>query len=280
MNAETQPLVIMVAPNGARRTKADHPALPITAAELADTAAACLDAGAAAIHLHVRDAQARHVLDVGLYREAVAAVRAKAGADMVVQVTTEAVGRYSPAEQMELVRTLRPAAVSVALRELLAGGEAGPAAFYRWASDRGVSIQHILYDRADLDRFAELRQRGLMPAPRPQLLFVLGRYALNQESSPADLDIFLEGLDHHGLKGDAVWSVCAFGRGETAALAAAIEAGGHVRVGFENSLWNTDGSVASDNAERVAAIVALARRAGRNVASAMEARRILGLTAA
>ncbi|MBN9241421.1 MAG: 3-keto-5-aminohexanoate cleavage protein [Mesorhizobium sp.] len=280
MNAQAKPLVIMVAPNGARRTKADHPALPTTAAELAETAAACLDAGAAAIHLHVRDAQARHVLDAELYREAIAAVRARTGAAMAVQITTESMGRYSPTEQMDLVRKLRPAAVSMALRELLTGGEAGPSAFYAWASDNRIAVQHILYDHADLDRFAELRRRGLRPESRPQLLFVLGRYALNQESRPQDLDAFLEGLDHHGLRNEAVWSVCAFGRGETAALAAAIEGGGHVRVGFENSLWNADGSVARDNAERVAAIAALARRIGRPVASGPEAREILGITAA
>ncbi len=51
--------------------------------------------------------------------------------------------------------------------------------------------------------------------------------------------------------------VCAFGHGETAALAAALKAGGKARVGFENSLWNADGSLARDNAERVAAIAAL-----------------------
>lgn len=280
MNAQAKPLVIMVAPNGARRTKADHPALPTTAAELAATAAACLDAGAAAIHLHVRDAQGRHVLDAELYREAIAAVRARTGAAMAIQITTESVGRYSPTEQMDLVRKLRPAAVSMALRELLTGGEAGPSAFYIWASDQRIAVQHILYDRADLDRFAELRRRGLRPESRPQLLFVLGRYALNQESRPQDLDAFLEGLDHHGLRDEAVWSVCAFGRGETAALAAAIEAGGHVRVGFENSLWNADGSVARDNAERVATIADLAKRIGRPVASGPEAGEILGISAA
>ena len=61
MSAE--PCLIMVAPNGARKTKADHPALPITPAELAATASACLEAGAAAIHLHVRDRDGGHTLE-------------------------------------------------------------------------------------------------------------------------------------------------------------------------------------------------------------------------
>ena len=46
---------LMIAPNGARRTTADHPALPVTAAGLAGTARACQREGATAIHLHVRD---------------------------------------------------------------------------------------------------------------------------------------------------------------------------------------------------------------------------------
>ncbi|NBB83711.1 MAG: hypothetical protein GVY28_09935, partial [Alphaproteobacteria bacterium] len=70
--SSTTPCLLMVAPNGARKTKADHPALPIGPAELAATAVACRDAGAAAIHLHVRDEAGGHSLDAGRYREAIA----------------------------------------------------------------------------------------------------------------------------------------------------------------------------------------------------------------
>jgi len=270
------PLLIMVAPNGARRTKADHPALPMTAPELADTAAACLAAGAAAMHVHVRDEAGAHVLDAGRYAEAIAAIRDRTDGRMLVQVTTEAVGRYSPAEQMDLVRRLRPAAISVGLREILGDGDAAASAFFAWAAGEGIAVQHILYDRADLDRLAELHRRGgFGDVAQPRLLFVLGRYTLGQESRPEDLDAFLDGLERHRL--DAVWSVCAFGRGETNALAAAIARGGHVRVGFENSLWHADGRIARDNAERVATIAGIAERVGRPLATAHQARLLLGI---
>ena len=98
---------IMVAPNGARRTKADHPNLPMAAEEIAASAAACFAAGAGAIHLHVRDAEGRHVLDASLYREVIRLI-IMAVPDMMVQVTTEAVGLYTPAQQMALVRDLKP----------------------------------------------------------------------------------------------------------------------------------------------------------------------------
>src|SRR5205807_8648567 len=83
-----EPLIVTVAPNGAYKQRGDHPALPLTARELADTARRCLAAGAAMMHLHVRDAQGRHSLDVETYREALAAVRGAVGDEMVLQVTS------------------------------------------------------------------------------------------------------------------------------------------------------------------------------------------------
>ncbi|MGB1244689.1 MAG: 3-keto-5-aminohexanoate cleavage protein, partial [Porticoccaceae bacterium] len=87
--------MIAVAPNGARKQKDDHPALPISPAELTETAVQCRDAGACMIHLHVRDAGGGHSLDVDAYRLATTAVRDAVGPDMVIQITTEAVGIYT-----------------------------------------------------------------------------------------------------------------------------------------------------------------------------------------
>lgn len=101
----------MVAPNGARRTKLDHPALPLTSREIADEARACAAAGATAIHLHVRDEHGGHTLDVDRYNDAIAAVRQVTGSDLVIQISTESVGRFSVREQMDCVRALRPPAI-------------------------------------------------------------------------------------------------------------------------------------------------------------------------
>ena len=65
----------MAAPNGARRTRDEHPAVPLTAGELADCAADLLDAGVSVLHLHVRDTDGGHTLDVDRYRAAIDAVR-------------------------------------------------------------------------------------------------------------------------------------------------------------------------------------------------------------
>lgn len=252
---------IMVAPNGARRTKADHPRLPISAEEIATTAAACFAAGAGAIHLHVRDTGGRHVLDAGRYRQVIGLIN-MAVPEMMVQVTTEAVGLYTPAEQMALVRDLRPRAISAAIREFVPNEDAETAAadFHDWCVSQSIAVQHIVYDAGDVLRLAELIRRGVVSEAGLSVLYVLGRYSVDQESRAGDLEPFLEAASTLPVQPD--WMVCAFGRGETQVLSAALAAGGKARVGFENSLWNADGSIAASNEERVAAIAAVTRQVG------------------
>nr|WP_276562487.1 3-keto-5-aminohexanoate cleavage protein [Hoeflea prorocentri] len=250
----------MVAPNGARRGKADHPALPVTIAETVRAAVSCYEAGAGAIHAHVRDAEGRHVLDAGLYRELIGEL-ASAVPDMAVQITTEAVGRYSPADQRELVRDVMPAHVSVALREMLPddGERVASRDFYHWAADAGMKVQHILYEAADLASLFSLIGEGVIPAGSLQVLFVLGRYTEGQQSEVADMDPFLAELGLRDGIEEVDWALCAFGRNETDCLVEAIRRGGKARIGFENNLLNRDGLVATDNAERVRELVAAIR---------------------
>jgi uncharacterized protein (DUF849 family) len=267
--------MIMVAPNGARRTKADHPALPMTAAELAAIAVECLAAGASAIHMHVRDASGAHSLDPGLYREATDAVRSSIGARMVIQVTTEAVGRFTPAEQMATVRALVPEAVSIALREIAPDDASLPAAgeFFAWMKAAGIAPQFILYAPDEVARFAALSDRGVIPFAAPFLLFVLGRYTAGQQSDPRDLDPFVAAL---GAR-PAPWAVCAFGRREAECAVHAARLGGHVRIGFENNLHLPDGTLAPSNAALVAATAAALSAEGFRPMSAPAARAVMGV---
>lgn len=242
---------LMVAPNGARRGKADHPALPLTLPEIVETARACHAAGADGLHLHLRDAEGRHLLDAGAYREALAELR-RAVPGMAVQVTTEAAGAYEPPVQRAVALGSGADLVSVALREM-AAEEAEAPGFYAACAERGIAVQHILYEAADFDLLARLVPDGLREAPGLQLIFVLGRYSDGQESDARDLVPFLDRLAAREAPAD--WALCAFGRAETDCLRAAHAAGGKLRVGFENSLWHADGRVARDNAERVRAVV-------------------------
>jgi len=245
--------MIMVAPNGARRGKADHPALPVTISETVETAKACFDAGARGIHAHVRDENGAHVLDAGLYVELIAQMENHVP-DMAVQITTESVGLYAPASQRQLVRDVMPNAVSIALREMLPDDDELDAVrtFYHWADEAEIAVQHILYTPKDVADLLEYVRRGIVPNNDLQLLFVLGRYAKDQQSQVKDMDPFLDVLTTRGKSPEKIqWALCAFGRNETDCLAAAVKRGGKARIGFENSLWNRDGSLAADNAERV-----------------------------
>ena len=212
------PLVVMVAPNGARRTKADHARLPLTPAEIARETELCCAAGATVLHLHVRGDEGQHSLDPALYRAAIGAVRQALGDRIAIQITTEAVGRYSPDDQMTVIRQLHPEAVSLALAELIpddaAAGEA--AAFLNWIKRERIAPQYILYTPNDVARFHALHRRGVIPQRRPFALFVLGRYlrpSSPTELRPRDLLPYLKAHD-----AACPWAVCAFGPSESACV--------------------------------------------------------------
>lgn len=241
------PLIAAVAPNGATKTKADHSALPLTPEELARTAVQCLEAGAAMMHLHVRGADGGHTLSPDIYRQAIASIRRAVGDKLVIQATSESGGLYSPDEQMQAVRELKPEAVSLALRELIRGdtGERAVADFFHWLPRNGCVPQYILYTPEEVDRYRALLERDVIPDSPHWVLFVLGRYTGGRQSQAADLVPFLN---------QAVpfpWSMCAFGAAEHACATAAMSLGGHVRVGFENNVHLKDGSTAKDNAALV-----------------------------
>ena len=266
------PFIVMCAPNGARKSKDDHPGIPLTTDELADCAESILDAGASIMHVHVRDDGGGHSLDVARYRAAIDAIRERVGDDLVIQATTEACGIYRPDQQMQVVRELQPEAVSVALREICPdeSTESRATDFYHWMSAQGVMAQHILYSTDDLQRFASLCEAGVIPDKRPFVLFVLGRYSDNLVGDPAELDALL------AESTDAIaWAVCCFGATEQEAARKAAGSGGHARVGFENNLFLPDGKVAPDNAALVALAARSAREYGRSVASANDVREML-----
>jgi len=258
----------MVAPNGARRTKADHPNLPMTPVELAETASACADAGAIAIHLHARDGRGQHTLARHIYESYLLAVERAVGERMQIQLTTEAAGRYDRHQQVRAVQALQPKAVSLALRELVPDDVdiASASLFFGELARRRADVQIILYEAEELERLYRLHDAGVIPISLRSVLFVLGRYLGPGEAvRPEALMPFLE-----RRRNDTEWMVCAFGKEETACLALAASLGGHLRVGFENSLWLGNGRLAGSNAEKVAEICEIVDRIGRPRATSAE----------
>lgn len=268
-----KPFIVMCAPNGARKTKEHHIALPISAEELADCAGSILLAGASIIHLHVRDDEGRHSLSADRYRAATDAIRDRVDDRLVIQITTEACGIYEAEQQMEMVRGLKPEAVSLALKELCPDKASEPIArdFFSWLEGEGVMVQYILYTPEEVARFVMLRAKGVIPDVRPFVLFVLGRYSDDLTGDPAELEGFAAQLD-----GETEWAVCCFGATEQKAALLAASRHGHARVGFENNLLLPDGTIATDNAQLVQSAVNAGRLEHREPATAQDVRGMFG----
>lgn len=239
---------IMVAPNGARRSKRDHPALPITLAETVAVARSCHRTGANALHLHLRDERGEHSLDAGRYLEALVELR-RCVPDMAVQITTEAAGRYSVAGQLACLRAVRPQWASISVREVARDPDLA-AKVYAQCADNGTLVQHILYDVSDAVLLSLWKESGIIPKGPDSVLCVLGRYSDPATSDYATVDPFLAALGP-----DTSFMACAFGAGEHACLIEAAQKGFDIRVGFENSLSNAVGIRWQNNEASVQALV-------------------------
>ena len=255
MSDSNKPIIVLVAPNGAKKTKEVHPNIPINADELAKEAKNCLEAGASLIHLHVRDDNQLHTLDVNKYRQAISEVRKIVADEMVIQATTEAVGMYEPDEQFSLVRSLNPESTSLALREIIPSPsyEMEAAEFLNHITEMGVFPQYILYSPEEIEYFSSLKNRGIIPAGKSFLLFVLGKKnapvaSTDSYAKPEDLYPFIDAKDKYLDDNETEWAVCAFGGNENDCMLEAVKNGGHVRIGFENNHLLANGEVASDNA--------------------------------
>ena len=230
--------MIMVSPTGARLTKADHPAVPITIPEIVAATCECAVAGAEALHLHIRDREGRHSLDAGLYAEALAAID-EAVPGFPVQVTTESAGRYGPDDQCTLLEELAPKWASISLREVARDHDLARR-IYAICKHNGTVVQHIIYTTQDADTLRMWQTDGVL-GRNESVILVLGSYADGRAAQPADLAPLLRGLPPI-----ANWMVCAFGPTEHACLRQAARLGGDLRVGFENSTTGADGTLWPD----------------------------------
>jgi len=255
-------ILITAAPNGARKTKADHPGLPMTTRELVETAVSCAAAGAGMMHFHIRDTAGRHSLDPETYRRTLSALEAAVGGRMLLQVTSESAGTYPQPEQIDLMKRLAPHCLSCGLREFIRKERdlESAAQFFSELHKNGVLVQYILYSPAETAWFRKLCDDGVVPGEKHFLLFVFGRYTDPAAPEPS-LAEFLQPLACHRLPYS--WMVCGFAQREFVQAEAAAQRGGHIRVGFENNCQRPDGSLAVDNSEQVATMVALAQRYGR-----------------
>ena len=251
---------IMVAPNGARKTTDDHSEIPVTIDRLVETASDCFDAGARAMHFHVRDENQQHVLDAGLYREAIAELSQKLPA-LHLQMTTESVGRYSPEDMRRVTEEVMCEGVSIGIIEMIPDGEITDEIirFYQMlVAEEDIRVQHICYYPEHIQLLSRLLTSAGLPRERLWVLFTSGHYS-GRISDPSTIPTFVKTLRDEQIHAD--WG-SAFDREEASCLEMAISLGGHVRVGFENSMVMPDGSIAENNRQKVELAASLFQQAG------------------
>jgi uncharacterized protein (DUF849 family) len=223
--------------NGARSAD-QHPALPSTVDAMVADAAACVAAGAGAIHLHPRDADGRESLAADVVDDTVRRVRAACG--VPVGVATGAWVEPDPERRAALVGAwTAPGFASVNL------SEPGAEAVMRALLDRGlVGIEAGVWSVADAERLAATGLAGALTRVLVEVIDV------PREAAPGAaraIDAALDRLGvtaprlHHGEE-EATWPV----------LEQAVALGRDTRVGLEDTLLLPDGSPAAGNAELVA----------------------------
>ena len=266
-----RPVMIMVAPNGAYAGRADNPATPITPAEIAAAVTRCAAAGASIAHIHARDADGKPTQSLAVFREIVERIREKS--DIVLQISLGTPG-FTVDEALEPI-VLKPEMVSLPLVAFLNGDARAQGLVKQMAErvrDAGVRPELSVYSDAMLNGALGLIAAGAVRAPASFGLIL---------KQPASMRAGAEHLLRlaGALPESSHWWFAKGGKFGLGLRALAIELGGHVRVGFEDSVLDFGASgLAPDNASQVERIVTLCAALGRPVATAAQARVAVGVT--
>lgn len=268
-----QPLMITAAICGAEVFRDQSPHIPYTPGELAEEAVRCFEAGAAMVHLHVREPDGTPSQRADLFAETMTAIRARC--PMLVQFSTGGAVGMGVDERADAVK-LRPDMATLSTGSVNFGDDvfSNPTPLVRQIARRmrqfGVTPEIECFDTGMVDTALRLARDGEIDLPA-HFDFVLGM-AGGMGGSERHLD-FMRSL----LPPDCTWSVAGIGRFELPLARHAIAVGGHVRVGLEDNLYLSKGVLAKGSYELVAAVAQLAREAGRPLATVAQARAMLRL---
>jgi uncharacterized protein (DUF849 family) len=267
--------LITVAPTGAESAKADVPALPVTLDELVTAARECAAIGASVIHVHIRDDDGRPTLDVGRLRETVAALRAET--DLVVQLSTG--GAVTDPEPDRLrVLDAAPDMASCTMGTVNFGDDVFR---NRWEfivelhtrmQERRIVAEYEIFDLGQLTTLHRLLDRHGPPAGGHVHVDLVMGVPGGMPGTPEALVACLRDLPQ-----GATFSATGIGRATIPVILASLSAGGHLRVGLEDTVSYAKGQPVESNMQLVARAVGFAWLAQRPPATPDEARTLLGL---
>lgn len=285
-------LIITAAVTGSLTTREQNPNIPYSPEEIAASAVQAFRAGASVVHLHARESDTgRPVQDAELFRRTIRLVREEC--DMVINVSTGGGPGMTFDERIGVIPELSAdRAVKPEMASLNSGSinfgilNRKTGAFVHdsvqmnpWSQLRrfaetmkrsGVKPESEIYEAGMIHNVQTLHEIGAVDAPL-HFQFVLG--VLGGMQATVENLVFLKGAIPPG----STWSLCAIGLDVFRLGPAAIAAGGHVRVGLEDSVYVSRGVPAGGNGQLVEKMVRIATDMGREIASPDEARRILRL---
>ena len=294
--------IITCAPTGAIHTPSMSPYLPVTVQEIAADALAAAEAGAAIVHLHVRDPNDGHpVQDVGLFRELLAIIGDSS--DVVVNLTTGGSPHMTVDERIQPAIELAPELASLNMGTMNFGLYPMLDRFddfkYEWerqhlankalvfrnslqdiegilnkCGDQGTRFEFECYDISHLYSLAHFLDRGLVEPP----IFVQSVVGLLGGIGNHIEDLLHMRRTADRLFGDQYdWSVLGAGAAQIRTAAVSLAAGENARVGLEDSLWDGPGHLAEASHIQVTRVRAIAEALHRELATPAEARTRLKL---
>ena len=271
-------LLVTLAPTGAETPKEKCPQLPTTPEEIAETAASCEAAGAAMIHIHVRDAEHRPTLDLPLLREWVAAVRESSS--LVVQLSSGG-SVHDPLDQRLRVLDAEPDSCSLTMGTTNFGDDvfSNPWPFvcelYQLSQEREVVPEFELFDLGQVHALSRLLDKYGPPyGGRVHCDLVMGVPGGMNGTTDA-----LVAAVRDLPAATTSWSATGIGRSTLAVALASLSKGGHLRVGMEDVLTLAKGVPVEHNRQLVERVVAIGKLAQRTPMSTSEAHTFLGIRA-
>lgn len=270
-------LIISAATTGSWTTKAQNPAVPITEDEIASAAIACAAAGAAIVHIHVRDDQGRATCDPARYAR-VRSLVAETGCPVILNLSTGGGAGQTTDEERLAPVALAPELASFDCGSLNFGARVfvnSPEFLLTLAQrmrQHGVRPEIECFEPGHVWNALRLIDDGLIEPPF-WFQFVLGV----RGGSPPTVKQLVHLVEM--LPPGAHWSVCGIGRGQLTLGLAAMAMGGHVRTGLEDNVYYHRGELATSNTQLVERLVRIAGELGRPVATPAQVRRLLELPA-
>lgn len=269
-------VIVTAALTGAVTTKKDNPNLPTQPEEIAASALACCDAGASAVHIHVRDDNDVASMRFDKFAETVKLIR-DAGSPLVLNLTSSGGQGFSWEERIRPFRELKPE---------LASFDAGT---MNWLNSvvfmnepeflelcgkemiaAGVKPEIEIFDIGMLNTAKYYIRKGIIQEPA-HFQLCLGA-AGGMEATTENL-LYL--VNH--LPEKCTWSAFGIGKGANEIMMAALALGGNVRVGLEDNVYYNKGQLAESNQQFVARVKRIVEELGKTVATPDEARQILGV---